>query len=307
MFNRNPFLLVAGAAIFTLGASVASAQDSTRAHPRSQRRIPVQKEAAGEVVPPRVDTVTIYHTDTLRMEGRVDTVTRTHTVTHYDTVTQTITVLPRMIAGWHFGLAGGTSLPYGGLRTVNNPAATGQLQVGYQGLNNILGGRFDVMYNQFSDSPQFAELGGNPSVWNFNLDARVNLPIFNHFLGSASRFTPYLLGGGSLISFKNLRLQLNTDNITNVQAVTVNNQTALIVNNNNGFGDVGPVDLGLMNDTYHTDWGWNAGGGIAMHFGSKEVFIESRVIEFRRSNDDNLGLGFKTARQIPIVFGLNFY
>ena len=40
---------------------------------------------------PRVDTVTVYKTDTLQLQGRVDTVTTTNTVTHVDTVMQTIT------------------------------------------------------------------------------------------------------------------------------------------------------------------------------------------------------------------------
>ena len=65
MLNRNALLLVAGAAFFALDASAASAQDSTSTRPRSQRRIPVSKESHGEVVAPRVDTVTVFRTDTL--------------------------------------------------------------------------------------------------------------------------------------------------------------------------------------------------------------------------------------------------
>src|SRR5512133_393180 len=72
MLNRYAVLLVAGAAIFTLDASAASAQDSTRTRPRSTKRIPITKEAPGEVVSrtARVDTVTVYKTDTLRLQGR---------------------------------------------------------------------------------------------------------------------------------------------------------------------------------------------------------------------------------------------
>jgi hypothetical protein len=279
-------MLVAAAAMVTVGASVSSAQDSTRTRPRSDRRIPVQKESAGEVIT-RVDTVTVYHTDTLRLEGRVDTVTRTNTVTHYDTVTQTIVVPPRLVGGLYLGLAGGTNLPYGGLRSVNNPAATGQLQLGWQGLAQVFGLRGDVEFNQFSHASQFAVLGPKPDVWNINLDARANLPIFNHFLGSASRFVPYIIGGGSFVSYKNLRIQLEdqTPNVDN---------------------DLTPPDPTILDGSYHNDWGWNAGGGLAVHFGKKEVFVESRVIEFNRGTND-FGLNVKTARQIPIVFGVNFY
>ena len=116
MFHRKGLLLVAGAAIFALEASAASAQDSTRTRrPTSTKRIPIAKEAHGEVAAPvvaRVDTVTVYKTDTLRLQGRVDTVTTTNTVTRTDTVVQTVNLGPRMIGGMYFGLAGGTALPY---------------------------------------------------------------------------------------------------------------------------------------------------------------------------------------------------
>ena len=39
-----------------------------------------------------------------------------------------------MIGGMYFGLGGGTALPYGAIRTVNNPAAMGQFQLGWQGI-----------------------------------------------------------------------------------------------------------------------------------------------------------------------------
>src|SRR5437764_15019409 len=61
MLNRNALLLVAGAAIFALDASAASAQATKK--PTSTKRIPLTKEAPGEVAAPRVDTVTVYRTD----------------------------------------------------------------------------------------------------------------------------------------------------------------------------------------------------------------------------------------------------
>jgi hypothetical protein len=117
MFHRNTLMLVAGAAIFALNASAASAQDTTTTRTRratSTRRIPIAKEAHGEVATTvaRVDTVTLYKTDTLRLQGRVDTVTTTNTVTKVDTVVQTVNLTPRMIGGMYFGLSGGTALPY---------------------------------------------------------------------------------------------------------------------------------------------------------------------------------------------------
>jgi glutamine amidotransferase PdxT len=90
MLHRHT--LAAVGAIVALGASIASAQDTTRTRPTSTKRIPVVKESHGEVVPSKVDTVTVYRTDTLTMPGKTDTVTNTvtNTVTKYDTVTQMI-------------------------------------------------------------------------------------------------------------------------------------------------------------------------------------------------------------------------
>ena len=59
-------MLVGATALLAIGATLASAQDTTRARPRSTRRIPISKEAPGEVTR-RVDTVTVYRTDTLRV------------------------------------------------------------------------------------------------------------------------------------------------------------------------------------------------------------------------------------------------
>ena len=119
MLNRNALLLVAGAAFIAFDASSASAQA------RSTRRIPVSKEAPGEVAP-RVDTVTVYRTDTLRMQGRVDTLRLTNTVTRVDTVVQSVPMITRHVGGLYFGLGGGVGLPYGSIRTVNQPGEMAQ-------------------------------------------------------------------------------------------------------------------------------------------------------------------------------------
>lgn len=282
MFHRKSLLLVAGAAIFALEASAASAQDSTAARRRatSTKRIPIAKEAHGEVVAAtaRVDTVTVYRTDTLRLQGRVDTVTTTNTVTRVDTVVQTVNLTPRMIGGMYFGLAGGGALPYGSIRTVNNPGALGQLQVGWQGLNSPIGVRGDVNYTQYSENDRFASLGAKPDLWNANLDLKLQIPLGTGIFGSAAHFTPYLIGGGSYLHYRNLRMR--PENST---------QLALIPGNN---GD------------WQNSWGWNAGGGLSWHFGSKEVFIEARGIHF---NSDVNSSQFGSAWHVPVAFGFNFF
>lgn len=286
MLNRYAVLLVAGAAIFALNASAASAQDTTTTRTRratSTRRIPIAKEAHGEVATTvaRVDTVTLYKTDTLRLQGRVDTVTTTNTVTKVDTVVQTVNLTPRMIGGMYFGLAGGTALPYGSIRTVNNPGALGQFQLGWQGLKNAIGVRGDVSYTQYSENATYADLGAKPDLWNANLDLKLALPVGTHIFGSATRFTPYVIGGGSYLHYRNLRMTLEP-----------------------GFtGGFGPQNAAIAGNSedWQNSWGWNVGGGLGWHFGSKEIFIESRAIRF--SNNDQFG----HAWHVPVAFGVNFY
>ena len=77
--------LAGAVAMLAVGASVVLSQDTTRARPTSTRRIPITKEG-GEVAR-KVDTVTVYKTDTLRVNVNTpptiihDTVTQTRTVT----------------------------------------------------------------------------------------------------------------------------------------------------------------------------------------------------------------------------------
>jgi hypothetical protein len=292
MFNRNALLLVAGAAMV---ASTASAQ--TR--PTSTRRIPVSKEAPGEVAPPRVDTVTVYKTDTLRMEGRTDTLRMTGpTVTIHDTVTQNIPMVTHHIGGLYFGIGGGVGLPYGSIRTVNEPGEMFQGQVGYQGLNNALGVRLDATWNNFARNPEYGSfLGDRPHLFGANGDLRLNLPIFNATLGSSVRVKPYLVGGGSYIRYNNLRMKLDADN-------------GQVVGGIGGEHAVIAVDDGgvtTADNAWHSDWGFNAGGGIGFHSGKKEIFIESRFVRFNHASNNTSPNAFHAAYQVPIIFGVNFF
>jgi len=299
MFNRNALLLVAGAAIFALDASAATAQDSTKTRrtTRSQQRIPIQKEASGEVSAPRVDTVTVYKTDTLRMMGRVDTLRLTGaTVTVHDTVVQTITPTVRHIGGLYFGIGGGPELPYGSIRTVNEPGAMGQVNLGWQGLNSPLGIRVDGQYTQLADNADYDKMFGvdvpKAEIMRGNADLRLGLPFFTHTLGSSVLMSPYLLGGGSYIRFRGLRGKLDTEGGVST-AGSQGPQNAVIV----GAATNSTPDTG-----WHDSAGWNAGVGLGFHAGKKEMFVETRWINFNRNSDK-----FKSAWSIPITFGVNFF
>jgi len=294
MLNRNALLLVAGAAFIAFDASSASAQA------RSTRRIPVSKEAPGEVAPPRVDTVTVYRTDTLRMQGRVDTLRLTNTVTRVDTVVQSVPMFTKHTGGLYFGLGGGVGLPYGSIRTVNQPGEMAQLQVGWQGINNPIGLRLDGTWNRFARNPEYGTVpfGDRSTLLGLNLDGRLDLPFFNKTLGSSVRMKPYLLGGGSYIRYNNLRIKQDLDN---GQAGT-------------GVGPCGCAQIATDNggsntatSDWHSDWGFNFGGGIGFHSGKKEVFIESRGIRWNHSSSGAGANPYHAAYQVPIIFGVNFF
>jgi hypothetical protein len=299
-FRISSRTITGAAALVAFGASMAVAQDTTRT--RSQRRIPISKEAPGEVV--RVDTV--YRTDTLRLtELRVDTLRQTVTNTVYRVDTVTKFPPPRKLyGGWYLGLAAGGSEPAGALFTPNSAGASFQGQLGWQGAKQVLGVRFDVNYTSPGEDSRFSGFQADPDIINYNFDGKLQLPWFTHMMGSVGRFAVYGIGGFSLVQYKNLPMRIdnpsnpdvalfavgNCDDVASATSVqTANGNNVVVVNN--GVGSC---------DGWHHHAGWNAGGGASLAWGRTELFLESRVIGFTRSNTP-------MARQIPTVFGINVY
>jgi hypothetical protein len=312
MLKGHAFVLAAGAALMALDASASLAQDTTHARPRSTKRISVKKES-GEVAPmPRVDTVTIYRTDTLQMPPRVDTVTTTNTVVRTDTLVQTITRPIPAIGSFYGGIAGGVTVPAGGLRDVNETGGTGQLQVGWQPVRSVLGARLDASYSRFRRPFEFGTFNvvnplgttittfddRNSNLWNFNLSLKVAIPGIETAFGRAVTFHPYLIGGGGFVTYDHLNQR------TNHGFLIVNGQGVLQTEDGIILND---VTVENFDSGWHTDWGWNAGGGLAWRFANKELFVESRVMGFTRRNSDFPNISWSAARQVPIVFGMNFY
>src|SRR3954470_1096342 len=143
--------LAGAAAMLVIGASAAMAQA-----PTSTKRIPISKEAPGEVaLPAKVDTITVYKTDTLRL-NTVDTVTVTGaTVVRVDTVTMAPPMRPiRLPYGLYIGLGGGVSGPNGALFNPNSAGPAAQAQLGWQ--SNWLGLRGDVNYTKPGEDGRFS-------------------------------------------------------------------------------------------------------------------------------------------------------
>jgi hypothetical protein len=307
-FRISSRTIFGAAALLSFGAAMAVAQDTTRT--RSQRRIPISKEAPGEVV--RVDTVTIYKTDTLTMTTlRVDTLRTTHTVYRTDTLIKY--PLRGIHGGWYIGLAGGVSAPAGALFTPNSAGPTGQLQIGWQGAKQVLGGRVDVNYAQPGEDSRFSAFQGDPDIWSWSANLKLQLPWFTRMMGGFGRFALYGIGGYTGTSFKNLPMRVDNACLLNGQTVQTVNGQLVTVNNGNcsNVNGVTTINGVVVNNTdrpafvagnpdWHYESGWNAGGGASLQFSRTELFVESRVIGFHASNAPQ-------SRLIPTVFGINMY
>ena len=284
MLNRYAGLLVAGAAIFALDASAASAQDTTRTRPTSSKRIPITKEAAGEVgrgaaaVAPRVDTVTVFKTDTLRLQGRVDTVRVTNTVTRVDTVTQQI--LPpvlRQIGGFYIGLAAGSSLPAANFNDSDHPGWRVEVPFGIDPIGSPLGLRFNLGYSRYEAHTYAKSFKENAALMNADVDLKWRMVSANPY---NKRVQVYAIGGVSYNRFKNIlendagRLSIGETVATNGRFTTVDNE-------------------------WHNGWGYNAGGGIEFGWGITNLFVESRYARFKGENSN--------ISHVPLVIGLSWF
>lgn len=288
MLNRYAVLLVAGAAIFALDASAASAQDTTRTRPRSTKRIPITKEAPGEVAstraaptPPRVDTVTVYKTDTLRLQGRVDTVsvTKTETITKVDTVEKQIfPEMMRQIGGFYIGLAAGSSLPASEFNDSDHPGWRVEVPFGIDPIGSPLGLRFNLGYSRYEPHSYAKRWVENAQLMNADADLKVRLVKANPF---SKRVQVYGIGGVSYNRFKNILEHKNGQ--LSVGEVLVNNSTTTTA----------------VDTDWHNGWGYNVGGGMELGWGITNLFIESRYSRFKGE--------FSNISHVPLVIGLSWY
>jgi len=288
MLNRNALLLVAGAAIFALDASAASAQDTTRARPRSTKRIPITKEAPGEVAtqrntaaPPRVDTVTVYKTDTLRLQGRVDTLRVTNTVTKVDTVTQpAIPEIIRQIGGFYIGLAAGSSLPAANFNDSDHPGWRIEVPFGVDPVGSMLGLRFNLGYSRYEPHTYVKSLANieNAQIMNGDVDLKLRLVKLQPF---NKRVQVYGIGGVSYNRFKNI-LENNAGRLSVGDVLATNGRFTTAADN-----------------AWHNGWGYNAGGGMEIGWGITNLFVESRYSRFKGENSN--------ISHVPLVIGLSWY
>lgn len=314
-FRFTAKTLFGAAAMLSLGAALAAGQDTTKMRPRSERRLPISKEAPGEVQL-RTDTVMIYRTDTIQLTQRVvDTLRITRT--------RIDTVIPRLAAyrypkGFFVGAAGGFSTPSGSIYTPNATGGTAQVQVGWMNAKQVLGGRIDWNGAWPGKDSRFSAFQGQASIQNFSASLKAQLPFSlgggkrmleksdpcepatYYSRGSYLRFGIYGIGGFTYSTWKNLPIRVNAPNGFN-NVTVINGDTLSVVN-----GVVNPFvnqDVAFFvpgNSDWTSRGGWNAGGGVSMYWGHSELFVEARVLGFKPHNSPQ-------ARQVPVVLGFNFF
>ena len=287
--NAKTMSMVGAAVLLAFGAESALAQA------KSTKRIPISKEAPGEVV--RVDTV--MRVDTLQI---TNTIFRTDTLTRTEIRVDTVLPPPKPIIlpnGLYFGAAGGSSSPDGSIYIPTSMGYIGQLHLGWQNAKQALGGRISGTYTGLGRDSRFTG-DREAKLWTMSTDLKANLPLGRVF-GRTPKLAAYGIGGWTYTWYRDLPFRLDTQ-------------------------DNSPLVFALGDDGWNGRSGWDAGGGLSLYWGRSEIFIESRVMGFttrdrfadvningRRFVDVNgntvvdVNRGSRSARQIPLVFGFNWY
>jgi hypothetical protein len=249
--------------LLAVGAATALAQA------KPTKRIPITKEAPGEVAP-RVDTVMRVDTVT-KYDYRTDTIVRT--VVRVDSVMLTPPPVPvRLPAGFYFGVAGGSSGPDGSIFLPNSVGYLGQAHIGWQDHSQIVGARISGTYTGLGQDSRFSH-GDNAKLWTLGTDLKLGLPLGNLF--GAPKLSAYAIGGWTYTWFRDMPFRVHTP-------------------------DGAPTVIQAGDSSWTGRNGWDAGGGLSLMWGRAEIFAESRAIGFSVPNGPQ-------ARQIPIVLGFNWF
>jgi hypothetical protein len=279
---------------------------TTHAQAKSSKRIPISKEAPGEVA--RVDTVV-----------RVDTITVTNTMYHTDTLVRTETRVDSVMlpppppppiilpAGFYVGAAFGSSMPTGSIFTPNSMGYIGQFHLGWQNAKQMLGARISGTYTGLGQDSRFSDIQGSRArLWTLGTDLKLNAPL-GRVWGRTPKLAAYAIGGWTYTWYQHLPFELNTDNVA---VVNPNTGNVFIVNDNNNINNVFTTGA---DGSWHGQSGWDVGGGLSLSWRNSELFVESRVMGFRPHIDSNI-LGLNNgninglyAHQVPFIVGYNIY
>jgi hypothetical protein len=227
----------------------------------------------GEVA--KVDTVTVYKTDTVRTTlYRTDTLRLTGaTVTRFDTVT--VTEMPGWLnlpGGMYFGLGAGAFYPSAGIGQGQIPGYAMQANLGIDPVGSPLGFRITTGIARPDEAQPYGAMGPRPTLWNTTADLKLRLPSIGG--SSFPQIGFYGVGGLAYIRKNGVREQ-STQGPTGSDVIIEPGSSSV--------------------------FGYTFGGGSTVNLGhSKELFLEARVINWNRS-------GFEGVHQFPLILGINWY
>ena len=283
MKTRNFALCALGlaAAITIGGAETASAQA------KSQKRIPVRKDAPAEAMPVHVDTVRIMgKTDTVMMRMKPDTVMMRMKA---DTVMQMQMLPIQRLPGVYFAIGGGVAVPMNDWRnsTKDGPALQGQL--GWFPKDGALGIRIDGLANFFSNRTTDCPLCPSPRLYEGNADLVLRFP-----LDRTSYLNPvlYFMGGGGLDKFTDfLPYRNSSGNIVSAGGDTFLTYPGLPLSTTAGAANFSGDKTLFFN--------YNAGAGLDFNAGPAHIYVETKYTTINTTKGNS--------HYFPITAGFKFY
>jgi hypothetical protein len=184
----------------------------------------------------------------------------------------------RSNSGFYIGVAGGSTMPMGELKTsVNNSYTNGwnvTVPFGWDFGRIPFGLRFDVAMDNLVGKADFLDQLGNPTtarnlaIYSASGGLKLNVPLFR----TTSRF--YLIGGAG------------AHRITGYATSQAGSDSAQTIQN------------------AKTDIGWYGGAGFNFRFGRSALFLESRYINVNAKKP--AGFAYDKANYLPIILGLQF-
>ena len=178
-------------------------------------------------------------------------------------------------SGFYIGVAGGSTMPMGELKTnVNNSYNMGwnvTVPFGWDFSGFPFGLRFDLAMDNLMGKPSLMDSFGNPMrnvvIYSGSGGLKLNVPIFR----TASRF--YLIGGAG------------------AHRVT---------------GYATSADSAQTIKDAKTNVGWYGGAGLNFRYGRTALFLESRYINIQAKPPVPLGFAYEKANYLPIILGIQF-
>lgn len=207
--------------------------------------------------------------------ARQDSIARAQSKAH---ATQDLQLARRRSSGFYIGVAGGSTVPMGTLKTsTNNSYTTGwnvTVPFGWDFSRIPFGLRFDLAMDNLRGQANFLDLGGNPTaarnaaIYSVSGGLKLNVPLFR----TTSRF--YLIGGAG------------AHRITGYATSQVGSDSAQTIQN------------------AKTDVGYYGGAGFNFRFGKSALFLESRYINVNAKQP--VGFPYAKATYLPIILGFQF-